>query len=473
MCTQYSVIMLNFIIYALFVIDAVAACENGEYHPHSTDCNKFLQCSNGVLVEQTCASGLHWSVQDSRCEQPADAGCTTSSETCTNEEFRPHSTDCTKYLQCSNGVLVEQTCASGLHWSVQDSRCEQPADAGCTTSSETCTNEELRPHSTDCTKFLQCSNGVLVEQTCASGLHWSVQDSRCEQPADAGCTTSSETCTNEELRPHSTDCTKFLQCSNGVLVEQTCASGLHWSVQDSRCEQPADAGCTTSSETCTNEELRPHSTDCNKFLQCSNGVLVEQTCASGLHWSVQDSRCEQPADAGCTTSSETCTNEEFRPHSTDCTKYLQCSNGVLVEQTCASGLHWSVQDSRCEQPADAGCTTSSETCTNEELRPHSTDCTKFLQCSNGVQVEQTCASGLHWSVQDSRCEQPADAGCTTSSETCTNEELRPHSTDCTKFLQCSNGVLVEQTCASGLHWSVQDSRCEQPADANCNPSTRK
>ncbi|KAA0201537.1 hypothetical protein HAZT_HAZT005430 [Hyalella azteca] len=48
-------------------------CEVGEYRPHESDCNKFYQCNQGVLVERKCFPGLHWA--ESRCEFADKANC--------------------------------------------------------------------------------------------------------------------------------------------------------------------------------------------------------------------------------------------------------------------------------------------------------------------------------------------------------------------------------------------------------------
>lgn len=47
----------------------------GLYEAHSTDCTKFLQCANGIFVEQPCHVGLHWNNVIKSCDWPNIAGC--------------------------------------------------------------------------------------------------------------------------------------------------------------------------------------------------------------------------------------------------------------------------------------------------------------------------------------------------------------------------------------------------------------
>jgi len=48
---------------------------HGTYAPHPTDCNGFLQCTNGYFSEKFCPVGLHWSVKDTACQWPEAANC--------------------------------------------------------------------------------------------------------------------------------------------------------------------------------------------------------------------------------------------------------------------------------------------------------------------------------------------------------------------------------------------------------------
>lgn len=52
------------------------SCEGGaHYLAHPTDCTKFYQCVHGVAKEIDCPLGLHFSVQHSTCDWPADSEC--------------------------------------------------------------------------------------------------------------------------------------------------------------------------------------------------------------------------------------------------------------------------------------------------------------------------------------------------------------------------------------------------------------
>lgn len=49
-----------------------------------TDCNKYYLCNQGEMMEQRCPDGLHW--VNSRCDWPANSGCTIPTTTPHYEE---------------------------------------------------------------------------------------------------------------------------------------------------------------------------------------------------------------------------------------------------------------------------------------------------------------------------------------------------------------------------------------------------
>ena len=50
--------------------------------PDLQDCSKFIQCSQGVAYPKQCNAGLHWNTQILACDWPANAGCTIQSGGC-------------------------------------------------------------------------------------------------------------------------------------------------------------------------------------------------------------------------------------------------------------------------------------------------------------------------------------------------------------------------------------------------------
>lgn len=60
----------------------------GLYEAHSSDCTKFLQCANGMFVEQPCPAGLHWNNVAKSCDWPSSAGCQENNQQIPNIDVR-------------------------------------------------------------------------------------------------------------------------------------------------------------------------------------------------------------------------------------------------------------------------------------------------------------------------------------------------------------------------------------------------
>uniref|UniRef100_A0A182QRX1 Chitin-binding type-2 domain-containing protein n=1 Tax=Anopheles farauti TaxID=69004 RepID=A0A182QRX1_9DIPT len=134
----------------------------------------------------------------------------------------------------------------------------------------------------------------------------------------------------------------------------------------------ADDRCPQNDDPEEPPVLLPHPTDCDKFLHCSHGNAVVSKCPPGLHWNDSSKQCDYPALAHCvpgvtpTTQnfqvSPNCPDEYdpdhmvYVPHETNCGKYYICDPyGVELEQTCPSGLHWNPVVNYCDFPELAQC----------------------------------------------------------------------------------------------------------------------
>ncbi|XP_055856475.1 uncharacterized protein LOC129919568 [Episyrphus balteatus] len=47
--------------------------------------------------------------------------------------------------------------------------------------------------------------------------------------------------------------------------------------------------------------------------------------------------------------------------------------------------------------------------------------------------------------------------------------LLPNPADCTRFNECSNGILIEKMCPAGLHFNAKLGVCDYPQEAGCLP----
>ncbi|XP_055905795.1 peritrophin-1-like [Eupeodes corollae] len=97
----------------------------------SGDCSKFIKCSYGLGYTLSCPRGLHFSTALLRCEAPTIAKCNSNGTpsnpqvgggTCTFM-YKSHPTDCSKAIQCVNGVEIELDCPAGSKWDKSNSKC--------------------------------------------------------------------------------------------------------------------------------------------------------------------------------------------------------------------------------------------------------------------------------------------------------------------------------------------------------------
>lgn len=162
----------------------------------------------------------------------------------------------------------------------------------------------------------------------------------------------------------------------GLQLEQQCATGHHWSVEDNFCTTPDYAECDIEASLCPETEnvldiiWIPSSRDCNRYYMCFNRTTIPMFCAPGFHWDPVLGWCDEPHLAGCevnvTPSPEPepepdvevkCLHEGFHhiPHPTSCEYFFICSNFEAILQKCAPGLHWDTLTNRCDNPNVAIC----------------------------------------------------------------------------------------------------------------------
>lgn len=310
--------------------------------------------------------------------------------------------------------------------------------------------------------------------------------------------------------PSSTDCTQFYQCDAlGVAVPMQCQDGLYFDPialvciwNSGECViTTTEEVITTSEAATTTPEVQTTTTEAATTPEIgTEAPIVNEECTEGV---------------------------TYFPSSTDCSQYYQCTDlGQAMQMNCPPGLEFHPTELVCDWPngfcsiggtttegstGTAGPTEEPETTTAPEINeecpeiddpanpvhlPHPTDCGKFFKCLQGVAYEHTCPEGQHWSIENNWCDFPENANCpmsTTESsgtdgtdgtvgtttpgpekhpdcpeiDVIDNPIHFPHPSDCGKFLKCLQGVAYEHDCPEGQHWSVENTWCDFPENANC------
>ena len=174
--------------------------------------------------------------------------------------------------------------------------------------------------------------------------------------------------------------------------------------------------------------------DCAKYFSCVEGFQISQTCPTPLVFNIADSTCAPKDVVGCQLCPLTGVSRVMRNDSwillimwlswwidlilqvadaTACDKYILCVEGVESPKTCGVGDHFNPTTLDCDLPTNLTppCAIVSNACATATpdapfvADPSVIDCTKYLVCSNKVQVglAKTCAVGLFFDAVGQRC----------------------------------------------------------------------
>ncbi|KAI4463759.1 chitin binding peritrophin-a [Holotrichia oblita] len=219
--------------------------------------------------------------------------------------------------------------------------------------------------------------------------------------------TNEKDCPNSDqtFYPHPTSCSKFIECNYGEAKVLECIDGLHYSPTLTWCDFPENVNCQLEDEnTNTGDERCPEDgqhfyafpEDCSKFVECNQGIYKVLDCIVGLHYNAEVGYCDFPENSNCeaftgtepestTTSAATTTTiiqttttttenpnteggpvgecpkqnsqyVDFLTDSKDCTVYYMCNWGTAIKMGCPSGLHFNPTINVCDWPNSAGCT---------------------------------------------------------------------------------------------------------------------
>lgn len=309
--------------------------------------------------------------------------------------------------------------------------------------------------------------------------------------------------------PSLTDCTQFYQCDAlGVAVLVQCPEGLEFDPDLSVCTFETGKCIITTTEE-TNTPTVPTTTEEANTPTVPTTTTPEVTTTPEIETEAPIAECTEVGS--------------YFPSSTDCSQYYHCDAlGQAVQMNCPPGLEFHPIELTCDWPngfcsigqtsteISTGPTEEPETTIEPEINeecpdednpakpvhlPHPTDCNKFFKCLGGVAFEHLCPEGQHWSIDNNWCDFPENANCPLSTTESTgttdgtinptttpepelhpdcpadddkeNPTLLPNPTDCSKFFKCLEGVAFEHDCPEGQHWSVVNSWCDFPENANC------
>ncbi|XP_059054152.1 protein obstructor-E-like [Achroia grisella] len=187
-----------------------------------------------------------------------------------------------------------------------------------------------------CDKFYECTDGLVTTKLCPDGLVFDPtirKINKCDQPFNVDCGDRTELqppkpnnqCPRRNgffAHPDPAVCNIFFNCIEGEATEVKCTAGLHFDEYSGTCVWPDAAGrqgCNAQDKKlidgfeCPKEPqvdsqglvvAHPkfaHSTDCQRFYVCLNGVEPRDLgCQVGEVYNEETQKCDAPENVrGC------------------------------------------------------------------------------------------------------------------------------------------------------------------------------
>jgi len=165
-----------------------------------------------------------------------------------------------------------------------------------------------------------------------------------------------------------------------------------------------------------------------------------------------------------------CTEEGayFIPYPGDCSKYMVCSNGVLLPEVhqCPPGTLFDPKIGECNLEANVEC---EPTCPDSGTAtfPHDRNCSLYWLCSMGVPSLRQCPPGLVFDPKLSTCNIQDAVFCPNLCPP--NETVNlPHSANCTLYWLCISGDPALRQCPSGLLFDPVLGQCNLEDEVDCS-----
>ncbi|KAG1684815.1 Protein obstructor-E [Nymphon striatum] len=387
---------------------------NGKF-VHPERCDMYFECSNFYSFVRACPAGML--VQDPRfgsvgavCQRADQVSCGVrstnyppvtiplptqptppSSFSCpiSNGQF-PHATFCNFFYECRNFIYTINVCPQGQLFRIEASGgfsvefVQIPVKLFVETppSSFSCpiSNGQF-PHATFCNFFYECRNFIYTINVCPQSQLFRIEASGglqrgiCSDSSQVVCGARATDRPLEYTCPrpngqHPKQCNNFYVCNNFFFRLVTCDPGLLFQTdpnspfREGTCLPVNQVDCfgkTVEGTTVAPDPfgyrcpaprgLFPHSTDCDKFYNCTNGIPFISFCPQGELFSnfrvgiFETGSCLPAQNVNCgsrTTGPPTLptpnpqdtfqcplSNGVFR-HTTDCNVYYRCINNVPV-----------------------------------------------------------------------------------------------------------------------------------------------
>ncbi|XP_022245745.1 uncharacterized protein LOC106462710 isoform X2 [Limulus polyphemus] len=564
--------------------------------PHPHNCNQFLHCDHGNPHLGTCEDGLLFDRKLFVCNfennvdcdvkeikpEPEDKETDVKDKNEENTVLKakclrargqfPHPTDCEKFYNCWDDVVLEQRCPGELMFDQNDWICKEPKKVDCgerkrpiiskpeqqdhdeenqKTKEKSKTRENMIlkdkcpqargqfSHPTDCEKFYDCWDDVVLKRCCPGGLLFDQSDRICKEPEKVDCGERKRPIINKveqqdhanktkelevkdktvekkvkcpQLRgqfPHSTACEKFYDCWDEVVLERDCPLGLLFDQDNRICNEPEKVDCGNRTEPKIDYEgsgkcPKPYglfpTIDCSGFYYCINGEPFVHNCPDDLLFDDQRKRCEFPKSVVCSgkytevipvdktreqedniieSDKQVISENNTKRDENDNDNQIISEDGIKPE----NDILCDTKDEQRKKNKDKGdkrepIRLKDYVCPGHRGQfAHETDCEKFYNCWDEVVFLEQCPLGLLFDAKRMICNDADRVSCGSRVKPITDYKptkecpepvgLFPKDDDCFSFYHCVGGIAFPNRCPSGLKFDFASGSCGHPNDVVC------
>lgn len=145
------------------------------------------------------------------------------------------------------------------------------------------------------------------------------------------------------------DCSKFVECNQGIYKVLDCINGLHFNEEVGYCDFPENSNC----EVFTGTETEPTTTS------AATTTTTTRTTTTTTTTTTEEPNTEGGPVGEC--PKQNGQYVDFLTDSKECTVYYMCNWGTAIKMACPSGLHFNPTLNVCDWPNKAGCTANGKT----------------------------------------------------------------------------------------------------------------
>ncbi|EDX10164.1 GD12757 [Drosophila simulans] len=458
-------------------------CADEDLFLPAPDCREYYQCLYGEGILKICPDGLYWDRELSVCSWESQHCADDKNETTTPSTlncasglpFLPYIPDCTKFIQCVYNIGFKLSCpsenaskdSSGIETTVEDST---PIPEESTTVPQDTTNdpdgsttsEDDTTVTTETTTEKPEDDTTVEDSTPIPEESTTVPQDTTNDP-DGSTTSEDDTTVTTETTTEKPEDDTTVEDSTPIPEEST-------TVPQDTTNDP-DGSTTSEDDTTVTTETTTEKPEDDTTVEDSTPIPEESTTVP--QDTTNDPEGSTTSEDDTTVTIETTTKKP----ADDTTTPIPDTSTTITQDTTTDESSTVVTTTNIPEESTTGdsgvCYNDDENANPEEkvcgpgvdFLAHPTDCTMYLQCSNGVALERKCPDPLYWN--------PEIKSCDWSNKYCTNLRASQSiscaagmnfdvfQSDCSQYVKCFGLRGVVMSCNSGLYWNPVSQACEK------------